>query len=353
MGTGLDRSTLMWSLSVGGAFLALLAGCGVAFGGWVKSTLAPDDFEGRGEGVVMVRINAGQSARDVAASLEAAGVVASDDAFVKAVEGSAKAAALRPGLYRMRKQMKASAAVGLLFDPVARVQRYVTVPEGLRLDETLAILAKGSGIPHAEFKEAAADPAGLGLPSYAGGKLEGFLFPATYPVEPGTTARTVLSAMVRRFRQAAAEVGLERRAGAVGLTPLQAVTVGSIAQAEGGVPADYPKIARVIYNRLRAGARLQLDSTVLYVQKRHDLRVSERDTRVRSPYNTYANRGLPPGPISNPGEDALKGALNPAQGDWRFFVTTDPKNRITKFTASEAEFLRFRAQLNRALRLSD
>ncbi|GAA2575463.1 endolytic transglycosylase MltG [Actinomadura fulvescens] len=353
MSSRLDKRDLKWPLAVGVVLLVVLAGCGVTFGEWVKATLAPDDFKGRGEGVAMVRIKPGQSAREVAASLEAAGVVASDDAFIKAIKGSSKAGALRPGVYRLRKEMKATAAVGLLFDPATRVQRKIVVREGLRLDETLAALAKGSGIPQAEFAKAAADPAGLGLPSYAGGRLEGFLFPATYPVEPGTGARSLLRAMVQRFRQAAADVGLERRAGAVGLTPLQAVTVGSIAQAEGGGSADYPKITRVIYNRLRDGGRLQLDTTVLYAQKRHDLRVSEQDTRVRSPYNTYVNDGLPPGPISSPGEAALKAALDPAKGDWKFFVTVDPKNRVTKFTASESEFLHLRDQLNRALSAGD
>ncbi|MFG1999533.1 endolytic transglycosylase MltG [Spirillospora sp. NPDC048911] len=353
MSDGLDRSSLKVPLVVGAALLVLLAAGAVAFGGWVTSALAPDDFAGRGEGVAMIRIQPGQSARAVAASLEAAGVVASDDAFVQAVEGSAKAAELRPGLYRLRQRMKASAAVGLLFDPAARVQRTVTVREGLRLDETLAILAKGSGIPRAEFAAAAAHPAGLGLPSYARGRLEGFLFPATYPVEPGTDARSMLAAMIQRFRQAAADVELEGRAAAVRLTPLQAVTAASIVQAEGGGPADYPKIARVIYNRLRAGGRLQLDTTVLYAQKRHDLRVSVKDTQVRSPYNTYVRGGLPPGPISSPGEAALKGVLSPARGDWRYFVTTDPERRITRFTASEAEFLRFRGELNRALKAAD
>ncbi|MEU5878396.1 endolytic transglycosylase MltG [Spirillospora sp. NPDC047279] len=345
----LERRDLTWPLAVGAVLLLVLAGCGLAFGGMVKSALAPDDFEGRGQGEAMVRIEPGQSAREVGTALEEKGVVASDDAFIKAVEGSARAAALRPGLYRLRREMKAADALGLLFDPAARVQRKVTVREGLRLDETLTVLARGSGIPRAEFAKAAADPSDLGLPSYADGRLEGFLFPATYPIEPGQDAKAVLAAMVRRFRQAAADLDLESRAEAVRLTPLQAVTMGSIAQAEGGTAADYPKISRVVYNRLESGGRLQLDTTVLYAQRRHDLRVSESDTRVDSPYNTYTNDGLPPGPISNPGEAALKGALNPARGDWTFFVTTDPKNRVTRYTASESEFVRFREELNRAL----
>ena len=312
----------------------------------LKPYLDPDDFEGRGSGTVTVHIPPGASAGDIGATLAGAGVVASARSFVNETQERAVAARLRPGHYRMRKGMAAGAALDLLLAPSSRVVRRVTVPEGMRASEALQRVAAQSGVPLKELQ--AADPALIGLPSYAPG-LEGFLFPATYEVEPGDSAVDVLAAMVDRFGAAARKLRLAEGAARVGLTPLEAVTVASLVESEGGQESDYAKISRVIYNRLRSGTPLQLDATVTYAQHRRSLRVTEKDTKVRSPYNTYLHKGLPPGPIANPGEKALIAALRPADGDWHWFVTTDPAHRITKFTNKESEFVRYREELNRNL----
>ncbi|WP_245641973.1 endolytic transglycosylase MltG [Nonomuraea candida] len=312
----------------------------------LKPYLSPDDFDGPGSGTVTVRITPGSSAQAIGSALADAGVVASVQSFVNATEDRAVSDRLRPGHYRLRKGMAAGAALDLLLSPAARIVRRVTVPEGLRVSEVLARLAKQAGLPLKELQSV--DKALVGLPKYAPG-LEGFLFPATYEIEPGHTAVDVLAAMAERFAAAARQVGLEAQAARMGLTPLQAVTVASLIQAEGGTDADYPKISRVIYNRLAKGTPLEIDSTVLYAQNRRTLKVTERDTKVDSPYNTYRHKGLPPGPIANPGEKALMAALNPAEGDWHWFVTTDPVHRITKFTNKESEFVRYREELNKNL----
>jgi UPF0755 protein len=312
----------------------------------LRPYLAPADFAGGGSGTVTVRIAPGASAGEIGTVLAEAGVVASARSFVNVTEAKAMADRLRPGHYRLRKGMAAGAALDLLLAPASRVITRVTVPEGMRAVETLRRLATGTGLALKELQ--AADPALLGLPAYARG-LEGFLFPATYEIEPGDTAVDVLAAMVERFGAAARHIRLAEQASRVSLTPLEAVTVASIVQAEGGREADYPKIARVVYNRLRRGTPLQLDTTVLYAQGRRTLRVTDRDTKVASPYNTYAHAGLPPGPISNPGEKALIAALHPAKGDWHWFVTTDPAHRITKFTDRESEFVRYREEFHRNL----
>ena len=322
--------TMVLALSVAGSML-------------IRSYLGPTDFEGAGSGSVTVRIEPGASAGRVAEVLAGAGVVASPQAFVNVTEKRAKSGSLRPGSYRMRRGMAAGIALDLLLSPASRVLRKVSLPEGMRLDEALPHIAGQAGLPLKDFRKAVV--ATLGLPGYARG-LEGFLYPATYEVEPGMSAADLLGQMVARFRRAALQLGLEARAAAVHLTPLEAVTVASIVQAEGGTDADYPKIARVIYNRLAGRTPLQLDTTVLYAQSRRTLRVSEADTKVGSPYNTYRHPGLPPGPIANPGEKALLAALYPASGDWYWFVTTDPEHRITKFTNKESEFVRYRKELN-------
>jgi UPF0755 protein len=333
---------------IGGAALVTAA---IALGvhSIVGTVSGPGDYEGAGTGSVLVVITPGSSAGEIAETLKRAGVVASTESFVGEVVARSKESSLRPGKYRLKHRMAASSALDLLLAPGSRVIRKVTVPEGMRSGDVLATLAAGSGIPLAEFKKAAEDPSGLHLPHYAKGRVEGFLFPATYEVEPTATARDLLKNMIERFRSAAREVDLERLAGQRSLTPLEIVTMASIVQAEGGQDSDYPKIARVMYNRLLRGGKLEMDSTVNYALGRHTLKVSEQDTKTASPYNTYAHEGLPPGPISNPGEKALQAALHPADGDWYWFVTTDPRNRITKFTDKEADFLKYREELNRNL----
>ncbi|MEU0565387.1 endolytic transglycosylase MltG [Nonomuraea sp. NPDC005983] len=312
----------------------------------LKPLLSPDDFEGSGSGTVIVRIAPGSNAGDVGSTLANAGVVASARSFVHATEERAVANKLRPGHYRLRKGMAAGAALDLLLAPSSRLVKRVTLPDGMWLSEALARISKQSGLPLETLQ--AVDPALVGLPRYAHG-LEGFLYPATYEMEPDGKAVDLLASMVERFGAAARKLHLEERSKELHLTPLEVVTVASMVQAEAGRDDDYPKIARVIYNRLQHDMPLQIDSTVLYAQGKRHLKVSERDTRVASPYNTYTRKGLPPGPISNPGEKALTAALHPAEGDWRWFVTTDPAHRITKFTNKESEFVRYREELNRNL----
>ncbi|GAA1279515.1 hypothetical protein Psi02_67850 [Planotetraspora silvatica] len=333
---------------IGGAALVAAA---IAFGvhSIVRTAPGAEDFEGAGTGTVMVEITPGASAGEIAETLKHAGVVASAQSFVDEVVQRSKESSLHPGQYRLKRRMAASSALDLLLTPASRVIKRVTVPEGMRLADVLVTLANGSGIPLADFKKAVAEPDGLRLPAYAKGQVEGFLFPATYEIEPTATAGDVLRNMVVRFRAASQHVDLERLAAEQRLTPLEAVTMASIVQAEGGQDADYPKIARVMFNRLLRGGKLEMDSTVNYALRRHTLKVSEQDTKTASPYNTYAHGGLPPGPIGNPGEKALRAVLHPTSGDWYWFVTTDPGRRITKFTDKEAEFVKYREELNKNL----
>jgi UPF0755 protein len=230
--------------------------------------------------------------------------------------------------------MKASLAYALLLSPSARVQNRITIPEGWRLSQILAALDAHSGIPAADFRQALANPGTLGLPSYANGKPEGYLFPATYDIQPNMTATAVLQAMVQQFNSYAASINLPAAAARANLTPNELVTVASLLQAEGGRLSDYPKIARVIYNRLAAGMPLQFDSTVLYGLGQFGTTVTNAQIQSQTPYNTYLHKGLPPGPIDSPGNAAIQAALHPAAGDWLYFVTG--KNGVTRFSATLA-----------------
>ncbi|WP_329084545.1 endolytic transglycosylase MltG [Streptosporangium sp. NBC_01469] len=221
-------------------------------------------------------------------------------------------------------------------------QTTLTVKEGLRLAQILKQLSTATGRPLVEFERAAKDGRALGLPAYAKGALEGFAFPATYEVSPTSSPDELLAAMVTRFNRVAENSNLVDGARRVGRTPLEIMTIASIVQAESTNRRDMPKIARVIYNRLNhtPEMRLQVASPTMYAMNKFGIKASNEDLKSRSRYNTYARLGLPPGPICNPGADAIEAALKPAAGSWLYFVTTDPEKGITKFADSESEFIK-------------
>jgi UPF0755 protein len=296
------------------------------------------DYPGPGGAEVTVEVQPGQTAADVATTLREADVVASRSAFLEVANPDPRAAGLQPGFYRLQAQMKAADAFELLLDPTARVLGRVTVPEGYTVGQTLDALAKGTEIPLADYEAAAADTASLGLPAYAQG-LEGFLFPATYEVEPGSTATEVLAMMVGRYEEAAQAAGLEQKAEALGITPYEAVIVGSLVERESRVDDELPKVARVVYNRLEHGIPLGIDAAVLYGLGRTSGGLTASDLAKDTPYENRRQAGLPPTPIASPGQAALEAALAPAQGDWLYYVLADAEGRHL-FTADYDEFLR-------------
>jgi UPF0755 protein len=329
-----------------GVLLILLAGVGGAGFYYYRTYLHPPDYSGPGTGMVVVQIHTGDTAGVVGLRLQQLGVIASERAFANAAKTSGHGTALEPGYYRVHKHMQASLAFALLLKPSSRLQTKITIPEGKRLTQIIAILGADTG-NLSGYQRAIKDVKALNLPSYAGGNPEGYLFPATYEVQPNTPPIKVLQQMVTAFDQAAANVSLPSAAAHAFLKPNEVITVASLIQAEGGRLSDYPKIARVIYNRLNATPQmpLQLDSTVMYALHIYGIRASSAQTRVRSPYNTYLHTGLPPGPIDSPGAAAIQAALHPVPGTWTYFVTVDPKTGLTRFTNSFTQFGQFEAEL--------
>lgn len=317
-----------------------LLAAGAYFGrSWLKGLgSSPEDYPGPGTGTVEVTVQTGDSLTAIGQTLADADVVASVQAFVRAAQDEPAATGIQPGVYALRRQMSGAGAVALLLDPSARQVNTVTLPEGLRLTESLQTIADGTGISLEDLTAAAADPSALRLPAYAEGKVEGFVYPATYDFPPDATAATVLGTAVARFDQSAEAVGLTAGAARLGYSPLQVVTVASIIEAEAVRPEDYAKVARVLYNRLAAGQKLQLDSTVLYaVGKRGGAFTTDAERATNSPYNTYRVSGLPPGPIGSPGDAALKAALAPAAGSWLFFVAVNLQTGEMRFASTLAE----------------
>ncbi|MGY0022273.1 endolytic transglycosylase MltG [Streptomyces sp. YJ-C3] len=220
----------------------------------------------------------------------------------------------------------------------------LVIPEGWRSGQVYDAVDKALELPAGTTKKVV-PKAGLKLPGDAGGNPEGYLFPATYPLDAKSTPQTVLSYMVntatKRFNGSQTTAGADRNA----INPYQTVIIASIVEAEADNKEDMGKVARVIYNRLDHGMPLQMDSTINYALGRSTLDTSTKDTKVDNPYNTYARMGLPPSPIGNPGDQALKAAVSPTQGDWLYFVTVKPGD--TRFTADYDEQQRNVAEFNK------
>lgn len=329
--------------------LSLLVFVGIVFGGVVAAgkvfkPATSDDWVGAGTGSVEVEVHPGDTTTEIGKTLVSNGVVKSVTAFVDAAQANEKSRDIQPGTYQLRSHMSAAAAVGLLVSPGSQIGGRITVPEGLRLVKAEQIIASKSKITGAALDAALAKSSTLGLPAYAGGKAEGFLYPATYTVDSSTTATTLLQQMVARYRQVANSIGLEAGAAKLNMTPYQVVIVASLIEAEVKRPQDYAQVAEVIDNRLRRGMPLGLDSTVNYALGASKVSLSQSDLKVASPYNTYLHTGLPPTPIDSPGQAALEAALHPAQGNFLYFVTTDPSTGETTFTASQKQFEQLRAQ---------
>src|SRR5262249_25689479 len=325
----------------------ILVAAGAGFYLFWHNYLHPPDYSGPGTGTIVIQIKPGETATQVGQQLVNLGVVASVRAFSNAAKASGHGSSLEPGYYRLHKHMAATLAFALLLKPSSRVQLSITIPEGLRLSSIIAVLGKHTGdLPG--YQQAIKQASALGLPSYAHGNAEGYLFPATYTVQPGTPPLQVLQKMVQRYNQEAASVNLSAVVAHDQITKRQAIIVASLVQAEGRRAQDFPKIARVIYNRLNIGMRLQLDSTVMYALHTYGIRATGAQTKVNSPYNTYKRTGLPPTPIDSPGAAAINAALHPTPGhrDWLYFLTVNPKTGLTKFTSSFTQFQAYEAQLN-------
>ncbi len=325
-------------LVVGGIIAAFLVGLGKGRD-YLNDLFAAPDYDGDGSGQVMVEISKGQSAASIGKTLENKDVVKSAKAFERAARDDTRYRSIQAGSYNLKLQMSAKSALNLLLDPKSSiVVRRVSVPAGRTVREAAALIqgSKQARLPAGAVNAALRSPSKLGLPSYAQNRPEGFLYPSTYDLPAtGTTATAILRQMTGQFAKAAAKVKLTQTAAAKNLDPYEVVIVASLIQAETNRKQDYGKVARVIYNRLDEGMRLQFDSTLKYsLGKNGSVFTTPQERAQPGPYNTYKVEGLPPTPINSPTEDHLAAALNPAAGDWLYFVTVDLDTGETAFASS-------------------
>jgi UPF0755 protein len=294
----------------------------ISFGGGSGSK----DYPGPGTGKVEIRVQPGDTGTAIGRTLHDEDVVESVGAFTKAYAANPSASGIQPGVYTLKKEMKAADAVAMLAANTGRVDLAVTIPEGYTLDQILSRTSAVTSISVADLKKAMKDTKAMGLPSQAKGNYEGWLYPATYSFDPGVTATDAISAMV-------AKTTTELDALKVPAADREKTLIeASLVQSEGKRDEDRPKIARAIDNRLQREISLDIDSTTSYglgtpgvaptVAQNHD---------AKNPYSTYEHLGLPPGPISSPGAPSVKAVLHPASGSWIFWETVNPETGETKF----------------------
>ncbi|WNF25770.1 endolytic transglycosylase MltG [Streptomyces sp. C11-1] len=217
------------------------------------------------------------------------------------------------------------------------------IPEGRRASQVYEAVDQALDLKPGSTRKAAST-VDLALPDQAEGNPEGYLFPATYPLDATTTPAGLLRYMADTARKHFAADQVTAGSQRNNVSVYDTVTIASIVQAEADTASDMGKVARVVYNRLLRDMPLQMDSTLNYALKRSTLDTSADDTRIDSPYNSYERKGLPPTPIGNPGEEALKAAISPTPGPWLYFVTVGPGD--TRFTDSYDEQLKNVAEFN-------
>ncbi|HSZ48884.1 MAG TPA: endolytic transglycosylase MltG [Streptosporangiaceae bacterium] len=294
-------------------------------------------YTGNGFGSVVVTVKPGDSLDSIAPQLLQLGVIKSIDPWAQFV--SSKPNDLQPGEFKLHEHMGLQQAWAMLTNAKDRVSVTATIPDGARWLRFLPLLAKESGIPMSQFQTAIKDTSALGLPSYANGNPEGFLFPATYDITSGETALQLLQQAVHQFNVEAGTLNLAAGARKTGFTEQHLIIIASLLEGEVG-PKYYADVARVIDNRLAQNMTLGLDSTVAYALNDYSYNFTASQLAVNSPYNTTKHQGLPPGPIDSPSAAAIEAAMNPAppSNTWLYFVTIN-KSGLTEFTSSYSQFL--------------
>ena len=275
---------------------------------------------------VMFTIKSGEDGSEIAHALVAAGVTKSFSATYKAIIASG--ATFYPGVFSLKKQMNSHAAISALADKNNFIDISVLIKEGTRASTIFKILSEKYRTPITDFEKVL--PKDLGLPA-AALNLDGYLFPARYTFDPGQSALSMLRTMHDRMQVEIDKAHIQPK------DVHRVLTLASIIQREGRYKADFYKISRVFLNRIKVGMALQSDATVSYGANSLSYTTTAAQRADRNPWNTYSFQGLPAGPISAPGADAIDAALHPAVGSWLYFCTVNLETGQTEFTSTLAE----------------
>ncbi len=301
------------------------------------------DYAGPGSEVTVFTVPEGAGALAIGTGLQSADIVADSAVFVEALGAIAGGREVQPGEYEMRLQMSSAGAAEALLGEDPSLVSYAAVARDLRQGEVFDILSTSTKIPRAEFDALAADPTQFGLPPQAL-SLEGYLHPAEYRFDVEATATDIITELVTATTDRLTQDGVTDPD-----EQYRILTIASIVQAEAG-EGDYATVAGAINNRLTPGntetnGLLQSDATVAYgLGKRTYQLTPEEKADTSNPYNTFANPGLPKGPIGSPSDEAIDATVNPADVPFYFWVTVDLDTKETKFSETYAEHLRYVAE---------
>jgi UPF0755 protein len=292
---------------------------------------------------VQIEITEGSSTTAIAELLAENGVVTNANMFRVSVRRASADGELRAGVYDLSTGMPDDDVIDALVAGPSIAYFTVTIPEGFVVEQIAKRMEAEADIPAEEFRALALGGADRFVPDHPyladayKGSLEGYLFPKTYRIVEGSTATDVIEMMLDQFDREIEAVDLDPALGA-GFTLPEIVTLASTIEREARVADERPLVSSVIYNRLDKNMRLELCATVEYVLPGNNLRLTDEDLKIDSPYNTYRNAGLPPGPIANPGLASLQAAVAPADTDYLYYVLTGEDGSHT-FTATYEEFL--------------
>ena len=286
----------------------------------------------------VLEIPEGTTLRETARLLFQNGLITRVESFVVVGKLLAIERRIIPGEYAFHTQMLPLEIIGLIKS--GRVIQYeITIPEGYALAQ-IGRVVEEKGLARAdEFIRRATDPVFIQSLGYEADSLEGYLYPESYYFSKRVGSEGILRAMVKRF-EAVYTPDMEKRADEIGMTRLEVVTLASIIEKETSVDEERPVVSAVFHNRIKKKIPLQSDPTVIYGLPHFNGNLTRKHLKIRSPYNTYRVKGLPPGPIANPGKASLWAALNPVSSEYLYFVS---KNDGTHY------FSRTLAEHNRAV----
>jgi uncharacterized YceG family protein len=318
---------------------------GLLFAWFLVALFQP--FKGDGEGQVIVNVPEGASASEIADILTENDIVSNGTLFQLRLRLAGKTDEVQAGRYVLASGMSYGSAIDRLTNTGGKVT--LTLPEGLPRAQMAPIIADVgvSGDYLAATKSFQGfDPAKYGASNPP--SLEGFLFPATYELDPGSDVNVLIPQQLDAFKQNLAEVNLAY-AKKKNLTPYDVLIIASMIDREVQVAKERPLVAAVIYNRLRQGMPLGIDATTRYEYNNFEDQLTQEQLSTPSPYNTRLRAGLPPTPIGNPGLDALQAAAHPAKVNYLFYVVKPGSCGEHNFTASEKQFEQLAAEYQQAL----
>lgn len=292
---------------------------------------------------VQFEVPKGSSTAAIADILVDAGVISNANMFRLQARLADADAGLKAGVYDLTTGMSYNDAIAELTRGPEIIYSTVTIPEGFVIDLIAERLEAQANIPASEFLALARTGGAREFPDYpylaAGyqGSLEGYLFPKTYRIKEGATAREVIEMMLDQFDREMTAVNLAP-AESRGMSLHEIITLASMIEREAQVADEQVLVSSVIHNRVEKGMRLEIDATIEYILPGNRFRLQNSDLKIDSPYNSYMYAGLPPGPIASPGLGAIQAAVNPAETDYIYYVLTDPDGSHT-FTETWEEFL--------------